>query len=410
MTVTLMRGVVARIREDPGAIQVQVGDASDVKLAVAALRCAAKDILNLDGGPASAFGLGPRDRNNPKWVSEVIDVPSGPILMVDGGYTPLDLLSEIPEIVAGRLEELGVSGVVRVPQTRGPLEALPDTSPCVYLRLFPTPPRRKSLRVDVPSEWLTEVSNWLAELEDDGAPAMCSLRAVEFSVPLTEAMRLLSDWERDRPGYALICRGEPTHSLHAVGINLCPVDTVELVFAAGGQGINSEGLVDAVERFQAIARRLAPTVAYAFVSIEPTFVQLLAPGHDTDWQRTMDGPGTPQAQWVCDAIVLDGFAHQILGPLHVARLADRAPGLRALTTTRWELPVGAPKDWLLVDAFEPAAVGASAPLSRQDPDIEDRARELLRPCLATAEEAYALMTSRLGASTPCDAGRGTSHP
>ncbi len=115
MAVTIKRGVRTHISEDPGAIRIQAGDPSDRQLAAEALRGARVEISELDAGPASAYGLGPDDRNNPKWVSDVIELPSGPMLMIDGGFTPRALLRKIPEIVARRLEEAGVSAVVRVP-------------------------------------------------------------------------------------------------------------------------------------------------------------------------------------------------------------------------------------------------------------------------------------------------------
>jgi hypothetical protein len=98
MGIRIERGVSARIRENPGAILLQVSQASDIEAATEALRRARADIVDLNGGAGSAPGLGPGDRNNPKYVGEVVPARPGPCLFVDGGHTPARLLATIPKI------------------------------------------------------------------------------------------------------------------------------------------------------------------------------------------------------------------------------------------------------------------------------------------------------------------------
>ena len=110
MAIRVGRGVVGRIREGPGGIVLQVQGASDRDAASVALERARADIANLDGGWRSAHGLGRGDRNNPKYVSEVMPAGTGPFLLIDGGFTPGRLLRTIPRLIADRLREAGCGG------------------------------------------------------------------------------------------------------------------------------------------------------------------------------------------------------------------------------------------------------------------------------------------------------------
>ena len=218
----IRRGVLSRIREDPGSIAIQVANASDPELAAEALKGAGTEILQLDGGPGSAYGLAPERGNNPKYVSDVIGVPSGPILLVDGGFTPFRQLRQIPEIVARRLESVGVSAEITVPSLGGPLERLPDIPRAVFLRTYRPPAREWRARVDVPPEWLSEASGWILDFVGDDRDVMCSLKGVEFSAPLSDVAQWLATWERERPGYIIICSGDPAKLIRGVSANLTP--------------------------------------------------------------------------------------------------------------------------------------------------------------------------------------------
>src|SRR2546430_3595880 len=90
--------------------------ASPPASAIAALEAARPRIARLDGGPDSAPGLGPGDRNGPTFVSEVTPTDRGAVLWLDGGETPIELLLTIPALIAEQLEALGVAdGRVGVP-------------------------------------------------------------------------------------------------------------------------------------------------------------------------------------------------------------------------------------------------------------------------------------------------------
>lgn len=140
MTVKVARGLLSRIRENPGDIVIQVQRPSDVEAATVALERAREDIWNLDGGWESASGLTPKDRNNPKYVSGVARAGTGPFITIDGGYAPYGVLRTIPEVVGRRLEEAGVTeAVIDSPPKGGPLDQLGQLPWAVVLRVYATP-------------------------------------------------------------------------------------------------------------------------------------------------------------------------------------------------------------------------------------------------------------------------------
>lgn len=397
MPVTIARGVLSRIRQFSGAITLQAGEPSDARLAAEVLGACRQEILDLDGGVGSAYGLGPEDRNNPKWVSDVIEVPSGPVLMVDGGFTPARLLAQIPRIVASRLEAAGVSAVVRWPKSNDALEQLYQSSRAVFLRLYPPPMRRKGMRVEMPQPWLQEGARWVLDGADGDEEVLCSVQAVEFGARMQNVASLLAVWERDRPGYTIICAGDPASSIRGIGVDFARTDRLELALVAGGPRTSDDGLLRIAGELQLIARRLAPTMAYAFVSIEPTFAQLMSLGHSTEWHEQMGGASPSITQWVCDEMVVDAFPYQVLGSMHVERLGGPPADAAVVADGRWELAIGTPRDWSLVDDIDSGSLGVSPAQSRRDPTVQTRARELLRACLLSSDDALALMSERLTA-------------
>jgi hypothetical protein len=395
MTVTVKKRVAARIREYPGAIMIQVAAASDVALATVALRAAGQEISRLDGGPASAFGLGAGDRNNPKWVSDVVVHPDGPMLMVDGGFTPARLLDTIPGIIARRLEEAGVSATLQTPEDRGPLSDPSQVPNAVLLRVYAPLPRSRT-RVEVPEGWLAEVRAWLVGTEAADAvdaEVMGSLGFGTFSIPATELQGLLQQWEIARMGWSSLAHGDPERILRAVGFDFRPDANINAVFAIGGAGVENEHVLAGFAELQDLARRLAGTVAYAFISVEPTLGALLGPWHSTEWGTWMDGPTSMLGDALVDQIVLDAFPYQVLGPGHLERLGALPTEAVRLSAGRFELSSGRVTDWM----FTRQPVYADPPLRwsalRRDPTITQHVRDVLAPCLVTADQALDLVAT-----------------
>jgi len=273
VSVTVKRGALSRIRENPGSIVIQVTEPSDPRLAAEVLEQLRDEIVDIDGGWQSAPNLRPEDRNNPKWVSEVLAVPDGPVVMVDGGFTPVRLLCTIPALVARRLEEAGVSAQVTVPDLRSPLDGLVESSRSVVLRLFGQPSRGTTKRVEVPQGWLREAARWVQDVSAPDGPLLCRVDAAPFTARGQDADALLAQWERGRSAYGRIAAGDPDQTLRLVGTGFRgnDGDNVILNVALGGRQVSDTELLTAHHDLQALARRLADSVAYAFISPEPTF-------------------------------------------------------------------------------------------------------------------------------------------
>lgn len=181
--------MVSRIRERRDGFVIQVQEAADPRTAAEGLGRARADIFDLDGGQASMPDIGPQDRNNPKYVSEVMPAATGPFVVIDAGYTPWRLVRTIPEVVAARLVEAGVTEAVLASPKGGPLSdygAFPRSPRAVVLRLYPPPPpvqRYQRARGKIPDAWLEEVDVWLAPAVAGEGQVWGSVHAVDFPLP-----------------------------------------------------------------------------------------------------------------------------------------------------------------------------------------------------------------------------------
>ena len=97
-----------------------------------------------------------------------------------------------------------------------------------------------------------------------------------------------------------------------------------------------------------IVNRLAPELAYACVSVEPSFASVVTDVELSDEKiHDDDGMYRPRSlvQQVCEDAVLDVYHHQVLGPAHVARLGRVSPGTVPLGGGRIGLTLGSAADW-----------------------------------------------------------------
>jgi hypothetical protein len=370
--------VDAEIREYPGGISLQLVGASDPEAAVQALRRARRDIAELDGGWRSAPNLRPGARNGPTDVGAVVLLPTGPVISVDGGYTPLDLLATIPDLVVRRLAEAGVADArIVVPRTDddfdwwGNFYAAPRA---VVLHLWPeaTGALGPRSRTKVPAAWLEAATAWLGERHHPDEELRGIVAPVALSLDWGQAGDFL---DRSRSGgSARLVSGHPLRRMLVVDVNF--IGFQHLVVAGGGPMAGDSELLEIFESLLPLARALAPELGHARLSIEPDFYRMRTTVMD-DQRLSGWCPGELIGD-LADEITYDAAPYQILGPGHLRRLeeAGRRPDLRPLEGGRAELSIGAPTSWL-----------------PDDPDrasIQASARELLRPCLATADEARAI--------------------
>lgn len=385
MSVRVDRKLVSAIRDDPTGIRIEVRGTRDPVLAAEALEKAAAEIASLDGGWQSAHGLRPGDTNGPTYISAVTRMPSGAYLSVDGGSTPLDLLTTIPDIVARCLTESGVkAAVVSVPiSVQHPLydEIGRDLRRAVVLHLFLRHPSIGQLVrqpwTKVPPAWLELAGSWVTEGYASADPVVAQIGSPIF--PITAA-EVLEAFERSRSSGSAMFASAQDEVLRAAQANFIFQPWVSLGY--GGPGASDDQLLAAVRQLARIAGGLDPAPAYAFVSLEENFQALQRaagvwyPRGLSDSQRVQD---------LVDEIVLDGFPFQLLGPHHLARLRHagtlEAPAvpcqLRELPGGRAELWIGELADWRL---DHPARL-----------HIKQAARAVLQPCLMTPDQSLQLI-------------------
>src|SRR5437868_1987579 len=132
----------AAIRRNPGHIVLQV-IAGSPGVAAEALRRSRPLILGLDAGPAvaRAAGVDPREGVRPKFVSAVIAAEPGPVMWIDGGHSPAQVLLRIPELVSEQLQAMGVvDGAIVAPSPPRLLDEKPglfDLPRTASLWLYP---------------------------------------------------------------------------------------------------------------------------------------------------------------------------------------------------------------------------------------------------------------------------------
>lgn len=402
MPVRIQRGLTRRIRESPRGILVQVQGASDAEAAEGALRMAGIDIGGLDGGWESAPGLSPGDSNSPTYLSSVIPSPKGPVVYVDGGSTPASLLETIPDLVSRRLTEAGVrDALVAWCSDHGPIAQTlyEEGRRAVVLRLYAPPPPlvplgQRQAFARAPAIWYEEAVAWVRGALGEDELLWAAAGPVAYPLPISDA---LEHFERSRRvGSALLMAGDMASRLRAADTSFAWHQT--LAFGGGGAQASDEALSATAAAFVEIARRLASSVSYAHIDIQPTFHAMSASymAHDRvapPRYPHFDTAATPdQVRSLSGEIVQDGFGYQVLGPSHLGRLGDRLEelgqdiGVRDLQNGRVEVSVGEMASWV--------------PDHPQRPRVQALARQLLAPCLLTSSEARALYFRRMGQDDP----------
>lgn len=393
MTITVAPGVVNRIRRDPEFIVMQVQHASDPDAAAAALARAADDIAGLAAD--SAPGLAPGELFYPKWVSGVTRARTGPFLMIDAVDTPRRLLATIPDLVVARLEEAGVTdATVAIPRQGGPLSRMyykeGPFSRTVSLVLYPRPNTlyefMRGHRERIRDAWLVESAAWVGQDLDDDAELRAAIVTIEFTVSVGEALPMLRQAVAGDTMLDLVA-GQGRQRRRA---GIFPGrEVAQSWLSAGGRAVGEDALVGIGRALIDVARRLAPEVAYATVSFNHGWGPVA-----TDWYVNHGGEDIQYVAKLCDEYVIDAFAYQVLGPLHLARLGGPPPGAEPLAGDRVGLAVGELSDWLLAPPENPYNSTVNLCGRRRDPTVQDRGRGLLAPCLLRKGEGSPLVKAR----------------
>lgn len=397
MAVKIARGTVTRIREWSGGFVLQVRDASEAALALEALQSACAEIRLIDGSPAEkrAAGLGDEDALNPNYVGSVLPAATGPFVYIDAKAVPTRLLKTIPEIVRLHLERLGVADAkIAVPQAGGTLEYLRWYPNAVLLRLYPASSTPRDGCARVPPLWLGEGVRWVEGGLGEQGQVLVSVNSIEFPLELPELPAFLEQCRQLRADSCDVVAGPspippPPAVPWRLGVDdlrakedalarlggrvrlakLCHGwERSHLVLAAAGPRLGPPELAAELEELKRIARRLAPELAYAFMTAQETL--MVQNGEMAGWS-----PAAPRAapELSCDQVVFDAFPYQVLGPGHVERLGAAPRGARVLAGARIELEL--PEQRL------------------GTPAIREAAWATLRPCLLVEREVHALLNA-----------------
>lgn len=386
------RGLLSHIRKNPGGIVIQVQGVPDREAATAALWKAVPEIAKL----------------GTRYLSPVLPAGTGPFIMIDGADMPFEVLRTIPDVVARHLSEAGLEEATIAPgTTQGPLvdrglvlQALPKA---VVALLYPPPPERYGHFARIPREWFDTAATWVRTGLDPGADLMASVVSVQFPVAPEAVAELLAECQRAGVDKVNAVGGDLGKRIRGLCGGGFFTYVPSLAIGAGGPAASDAELVELVGQLSGFVRGLADQLGYGAVSVDPTFGNL-AGGHGTEWSMYHGFPDSfPD---LCDEVVLDAFPYQVLGPRHLERLGGLPEGARFLPGGRAELTIGEPGDWLFSESAIEARIARPWELigpRRARPGIEEEARRLLAPGLATAPELSSLSRARhhrIGAPQP----------
>lgn len=275
---------------------------------------------------------------DPNYVREVVVAPSGPFLFIDAPIAE-HLVRTIPDIVARHLAEAGVRDAVIAPADReGPLTGLRGVPRAVVLRLYPSPTHVE--RAEMPALWLEEAWAWVSEGLDGDRHVMAQISLVEFRLDPAEAPAFLDQARRSRSDGATVVTGDLEGCLRGASASFF-YSPPHLALAGGGPAATDGDMVALVERLQEVARRLAPSTAYSFVSIAPTF-DLFTGAHSTEWSWQGGVEPGPFADQFCDEIVLDAFRTRSSAPAMWPAWVAFLPAPALWPTATWSWPSATP--------------------------------------------------------------------
>ncbi len=381
MAIHVTEEVIEGIRNDPGTIHLQVRNVVDVEAATRALREAATDIANLDGGWQSAPGLRPGDTNGPQGV-RVSSVATGPVLWVDGGATPAHLLFSIPDVVAKRFAEHEVTAaVITCPEPNDLFVELTAIRRSAFLRLFlPPVPGIFGPQMPMPMDWLAGATDWLCENTD--GPLWVWMGSETFSMTRDAVVGSWEKWRHPGNWVRVVNNADPNGRVR--GLNVVNLESgPELGLGEASTTASDADLLNYMTSLIALTRRLAPTLASAFADFG-SFGGCLDLGLESH-RVPHGGADGMRVKWLADELLLDSYPYQVLAPGHLARLAGESPpGVRPLGGGRAELFLGDPTAWL--------------PGSPQRDRHREDGRRLLGPCLLSQDAANHLVQGRRHAS------------
>jgi hypothetical protein len=247
----------------------------------------------------------------------------------------------VPEVIASALERAGVCDalIAATPAGDGPLARTIYRVPrAAVLRLFPPPPPARRLPILSPplaDGWLAEACAWVgAGLDADEELGALLDAQIEFSLRMGDALGFFEQLRDGEPMSAVFVAGDLAARIRAVNLAFNGGLRPNLALSAGGPDTSDGELLEHFEGLKQVARRLAPELAYAFVSLEGHFHAFCGadhcsrPGISPAWEGRPRAPvrlppgesssrsGTPTRGWFravrCEGAVAS--AREVLAP------------------------------------------------------------------------------------------------
>lgn len=399
MAVTVQRGVASRLGPEATVLLQACSDADPARLA-GALAAAAADIAALDG---------------PKYVSEPLPTPDGPVLLLDLGSASARQIRAIPSLLVQRIEQAGIGdAVVRIPPEAGERhQRVASWAPAVRAWLRGPLTRPFGMAEPDPPLWLFDaVSEWLRAGRPAGAEVVQLVASAEVPLGRDPGSGRGRDGDRDRDSdrdrdgdrdgdyarpvadAALRAGAEATllasdFSSAALAVSVCGPPTAvapQGAVGAAGPGWSAAEVADRLRLARELARSHAAELSWAGACVESDARDLTS----WQWSDRESGGHRRDVELTTDVLVPDGMWFQVLCSGHLERLGGVPDGASALLGGRFELTVGEPEQWI--------------PGHPDRPAVQQRARALLAGCLASRDEIHAMNRQRMSEARGRDDG------
>lgn len=277
-------------------------------------------------------------------------LPDGIVLRIDDLSNRVDTRRTLAEAIRAEaarydLEDAGLAVL--------PVDGLSDLDRCrraVVLRIFPTPAGAAG-RLD--PAWIDVAAEWVFGDQAPDASVRLRVLGVERSVRAADAPGVLHGCASAHV-WCDVVTGDVESRVRTASISFGAAPHVAI--AGGGPRCDDDGLLARFDLLREVVRELAHDCAYACLDFEASFGDLGTGLSHTDW--ALEGGASPNtvAGLLCDRFVPDVFAHQLLGPGHLARLQavdpDRSWGT-PVDDDRIEVTIGEPVDWLTTSEVRP---------------------------------------------------------
>jgi hypothetical protein len=364
VAITVQPGVRTRLGPE-ATVLLQAYSHGDPAALASALASAAADIAAMDG---------------PRYVSDPMPTPDGPILLMNLGAASPRQIHAIPDILVDRIERAGVTeAVVRIPPGMGERhERVAAWTPAVRCWLRGPLVRPFGTADPAPPLWLFDLAwQWLRAEAPPGVDLVQLVASAEIPVSWDSAWRAAAAALRAGTDATLLASDFSTdaRSFSVCGLPTSPAPQAAL--GTVGPGRAGSDVTEQMRRQRDLIRSGAAELSWAGVDVHADARDL------TTWQWYDRDPGGPRRDvgMVCDMLVPDGMWYQVLSTGHLDRLGGVPAGGSVLSTGRVELAVGEPGQWL--------------PDHPDRPALREQARSLLAGCMADPDEIHAMNQQRL---------------